>query len=240
MDMGSDDEKVEVRIGHRAVVARGEARAKTLTLPDGRTMRAEEVNEHMRVELLDPKYQEQRQKFLERQKDSNLASSKDVARQLSRLAAHRPDVFGVDEETARKARDEAKRKREQQSLVWDGGVGSVAEIKAASLLAQSEARAAAPVPQPDQPLGIGPAAPRPVPQMPAAPHMMPAYGGYPAAQAFPAYGAFHAQQHPHAGVMLQPPPPFLPPPPPKLPPAPPPLPPPPSSAAEPLPKKPKA
>jgi hypothetical protein len=67
----------------------------------------------MRVELPDPKYQEQRQKFLERQKDTNLASSKDVARQLSRLAAHRPDVFGVDEETARKARDEAKRKREQ-------------------------------------------------------------------------------------------------------------------------------
>ena len=38
-----------------------------VTLPDGRRIAADDMNEHVRVELIDPQARENRKKFLERQ-----------------------------------------------------------------------------------------------------------------------------------------------------------------------------
>ena len=50
--------------------------------------------EHMRIQLLDPKWAEERKKFQEKQKDSNLVSGDAIASNISRFAQARGDLFG--------------------------------------------------------------------------------------------------------------------------------------------------
>lgn len=54
--------------------------------------------EHMRVNLLDPKWQEEKRRNLEKHKGSGLTTDENIAQNLSSLAKKRPDIFGGDEE----------------------------------------------------------------------------------------------------------------------------------------------
>mmetsp|Transcript_4133 Transcript_4133/g.5518 ORF Transcript_4133/g.5518 Transcript_4133/m.5518 type:complete len:130 (-) Transcript_4133:286-675(-) len=102
MDMDMDDsdteEKLDVRTNYVPKVSTGEERTKMVTLPDGRRIAADDLNEHVRVELIDPQARENRKKFMERQQKVPFAT-RDISSNLRKLASHRPDVFGVDEET---------------------------------------------------------------------------------------------------------------------------------------------
>jgi splicing factor 3A subunit 1 len=77
-----------------------------------------ELAEHMRIELLDPKWKEQRQKAESRYSSSNLSTA-DVANNLKRLASQRSDVFDavtgqmIDEE-------EVKRRKRAENSGYDG------------------------------------------------------------------------------------------------------------------------
>lgn len=53
--------------------------------------------EHVRIELLDPKWKEQKAKTLEKSKETNLADNLTVFENLKQLAQARPDIFGGDE-----------------------------------------------------------------------------------------------------------------------------------------------
>jgi len=60
----------------------------------GKSVSVKDLPEHMRIQLLDPKWAEERKKFQEKQKDSNLVSGDMVASNIARFAQARGDTFG--------------------------------------------------------------------------------------------------------------------------------------------------
>ena len=103
MDVEDDrnDEKIKIRKNYKPVVDAGVLKKSVVALPDGRHINANELNEHMRVEMLDPKWQEQKNRFLEKQKVVPFVE-RDISKNLANMATHRPDVFGRDEIAERK------------------------------------------------------------------------------------------------------------------------------------------
>ncbi|KAI4136412.1 MAG: hypothetical protein LQ341_005628 [Variospora aurantia] len=77
-----------------------------------------ELEQHVRIELLDPRWKEQRLKSDQRQMTTNLSTS-DVAANLKRLASQRSDVFdGVTGQPVISEEEAARRKR--AALNYDG------------------------------------------------------------------------------------------------------------------------
>ena len=54
-----------------------------------------QMSEHLRVSLIDPRYQQQRNAMLAKIRETTKASDDEIARNLVGLAKSRPDVFGV-------------------------------------------------------------------------------------------------------------------------------------------------
>ncbi|KAL8930524.1 MAG: hypothetical protein Q9208_000708 [Pyrenodesmia sp. 3 TL-2023] len=78
----------------------------------------DELEQHMRIELLDPRWKEQRLKSDQRQSTTNLSTS-DVAANLKRLASQRSDVFdGVTGQPVISEEEAARRKK--AALNYDG------------------------------------------------------------------------------------------------------------------------
>uniref|UniRef100_A0A7S2SJ64 SURP motif domain-containing protein n=1 Tax=Mucochytrium quahogii TaxID=96639 RepID=A0A7S2SJ64_9STRA len=98
MDMDDDDDELDIRRDYKPQVSTGTSAATTVTLPSGEKVAADSLNEHMRVELIDPKWKEQREKFLERKKVVPFVEQ-DISKNLARLASNRPDVFRTAAET---------------------------------------------------------------------------------------------------------------------------------------------
>ena len=119
--------------------------------------------EHVKIELLDPRYREKRAALDAKEMPSNLLAEGDlVAQNLKKMTNFRSDIFGsgVSGEATlaqRLAFDAEKQKEIQKSkVIWDGHAGSVALAKA-----QMEAKAAqAPAqPPPPPPPTLGPSLP---------------------------------------------------------------------------------
>jgi splicing factor 3A subunit 1 len=60
----------------------------------GKRVAVKDMPEHMRIQLLDPKWAQERKKFQDKQKESNLVSGDMVATNLERFAQARGDRFG--------------------------------------------------------------------------------------------------------------------------------------------------
>lgn len=61
----------------------------------GKSVAVEDMPEHMRIQLLDPKWAEERKKFQEKQKDSNLVSGDLIASNLARMTQARGGLAKV-------------------------------------------------------------------------------------------------------------------------------------------------
>ena len=87
-----------------------------------------EMSEHVRIELLNPQYREQRASLEQRrQEQASLAAGADPSHYLRQLAGARTDLFGArEDEDARARRDAAERERarEKEKHVWDGHMNS--------------------------------------------------------------------------------------------------------------------
>lgn len=142
MDMDDSDEEdgpINVRENYQPQAKAQATKETKLALPDGREMSANDVNEHMRVELLDPKWKEQRERFLDKQKVQAFAEQ-DIGRNLKRIAAHRPDVFSTDAGAVERARKEDEAAAQSQGLTWDGTASSAAVVTAEAAKRKLEAR----------------------------------------------------------------------------------------------------
>ncbi|KAI9798543.1 MAG: hypothetical protein M1825_005324 [Sarcosagium campestre] len=107
-----------------------------------------ELDEHMRIELLDPRWKEQRAKADSRFSTTNLSTA-DVANNLKRLASQRSDVFDVSASTPSGAAansgagsgsgsggavsDEETARRKRVALSYDGQPDASREVAAARL-----------------------------------------------------------------------------------------------------------
>ncbi|KAF8638509.1 hypothetical protein AX16_010492 [Volvariella volvacea WC 439] len=154
----------------------------------GQQIPVDELQEHMRIELLDPKWKEQRDALEARKAQaSELQRGANVVTSLKNLARTRVDIFGKEEDEERRKKEEEEerlRRREREKVVWDGHTASkantldkfstnvnfdeqIAAIHRAKGLGPQDVNAIGP--------GIGPAAvPPPLTTLPPPPASLPA------------------------------------------------------------------
>jgi len=96
----------------------------------GQQIPVDEVDEHMRIELLDPKWKEQRDNLEARKAQaSELQRGANVVTSLQNLARTRVDIFGTETDEERRKREEAmekEKRKEREKVVWDGHTASKA------------------------------------------------------------------------------------------------------------------
>ncbi|KZS98947.1 hypothetical protein SISNIDRAFT_447772 [Sistotremastrum niveocremeum HHB9708] len=90
----------------------------------GQQIPVDEIDEHMRIELLDPRWKSQRDVLeARRAQASELQGGANIVTSLKNLARARVDIFGdeQDEDKRRKEEEEEREKRrEREKVVWDG------------------------------------------------------------------------------------------------------------------------
>jgi len=94
----------------------------------GQSVPVDELDEHMRIELLDPRWKVQRDAIEQRRAQAKeLQRGADVVSSLKQLARTRVDLFDADEDKRKREEEEelAKRK-EREKVVWDGHTASKA------------------------------------------------------------------------------------------------------------------
>ncbi|KAK6502331.1 SF3a splicing factor complex subunit [Arthrobotrys conoides] len=79
----------------------------------------DELEQHMRIELLDPRWKEQRARADAKYSTTNLSTT-DVAANLKRLASQRADLFDVQPGVT----DEGDERRKKPVIAWDGHADS--------------------------------------------------------------------------------------------------------------------
>lgn len=87
-----------------------------------------EMAEHMRISLIDPKYKEQKERMMAKIRETTLAADDEISRNIVGLARTRPDIFGTTEEevsNAVKAEIEKKKDEQPKQVIWDGHTGSI-------------------------------------------------------------------------------------------------------------------
>lgn len=87
-----------------------------------------EMSEHMRISLIDPKYKEQRERMFAKLRETTLAQDDEISKNIVGLARTRPDIFGTTEEevsNAVKAEIEKKKDEQPKQVIWDGHTGSI-------------------------------------------------------------------------------------------------------------------
>ncbi|KAF8969799.1 Pre-mRNA splicing factor PRP21 like protein-domain-containing protein [Flammula alnicola] len=96
----------------------------------GQQIGVDELQEHMRIELLDPKWKEQRDNLEARKAQaSQLQTGTNVVTSLQNLARTRVDIFGTETDEERRKREEAverEKRKEREKVVWDGHTSSKA------------------------------------------------------------------------------------------------------------------
>jgi splicing factor 3A subunit 1 len=94
----------------------------------GQQVPVDELQEHMRIELLDPRWKTQRDALEARKAQaSELQRGANVVSSLKNLARTRVDIFGAGAEEERRRREEEEereRRREREKVVWDGHTAS--------------------------------------------------------------------------------------------------------------------
>lgn len=94
----------------------------------GELLPINEMSEHMRISLIDPKYKEQKERMFAKIRETTLAHDDEISRNIVGLARTRPDIFGTTEEevsNAVKAEIEKKKDDQPKQVIWDGHSGSI-------------------------------------------------------------------------------------------------------------------
>jgi len=91
-----------------------------------------EMAEHMRIELLDPKYQAEKKAMMEKIGGSSLASGDEITRHLNKFAARRTDIFGKEEVEIGRALVEDDTPQRSDKTIWDGHTASIARTSGAA------------------------------------------------------------------------------------------------------------
>ncbi|MCL7031088.1 hypothetical protein MKW94_012099 [Papaver nudicaule] len=144
-----------------------------------------EMAEHMRISLIDPKYKEQKERMMAKIRETTLAQDDEISRNIVGLARTRPDIFGTTEEevsNAVKAEIEKKKEEQPKQVIWDGHTGSIGrtanQAMSQGLEDQMETGNSLPGPAAPPPK-LGVPSVRPLPPPPGLQLNMPRMGQYP-------------------------------------------------------------
>ena len=92
-----DDDEEEIKVISNEEHAANKSKRKALAMIDpvsGKAVPVEEISEHLRVQLLDPRWREQQKRFEEKNKDTGIAAGASIADSLKNFAQQRSDIFG--------------------------------------------------------------------------------------------------------------------------------------------------
>ena len=176
----------------------------TMTMVDpvsGREVPVDQMSEHMRVQLIDPRWRIEQQRFQDKQKESGYAEGESIADSLKQFARKRGDIFGSAEVTGPPSdkRSKAERDGEEQMDTSNGAMHSVPVLALPSMtafvappmLSTPVGQMAMPPPMMAVALPLSAPMPLPVhvsaPPVPLAVHLPPPVGTYtlPPRPAFP-------------------------------------------------------
>ncbi|KAJ1553112.1 SF3a splicing factor complex subunit, partial [Cladochytrium tenue] len=111
----------------------GGSRGRTITQLCPRCKRAipvSEMDEHVRIELLDPKWREQRDRAASNLASSNLLSGGVIAENLKRISTFRSDIFDGDEnQRIEKMKELSHRAKVNEDKIWDGHTASITSVQ---------------------------------------------------------------------------------------------------------------
>ncbi|GAA5888121.1 hypothetical protein JCM5296_005441 [Sporobolomyces johnsonii] len=178
VEIQSLDANLPVKIRKDYVRTKKGKQNQAYTTFEGQQVPVEEFSKHVRYELLDPRWKEEKkQAELNRSAANLLPGGTDVSASIRAMAAHRPDIFGDagGEEELRRQAEQAAKSKQREKDVWDGHAASKETItmryqQTANLDEQIQAlhRAKGLVgPEDGQEPRIGPAVP--APSQPSAP-----------------------------------------------------------------------
>ncbi|GFR52779.1 hypothetical protein Agub_g15394, partial [Astrephomene gubernaculifera] len=131
-DMEEEEEEAPIRVvknytrqAVRTHAGRAYDPTKSVVSPiTGELIPIEEMAEHMRISLIDPRWREQRDVMLSKIRETTKATDDEITRNLVGLAVSRPDIFGSTEEELQQAvREEIKDKMMSgvgRPVAWDG------------------------------------------------------------------------------------------------------------------------
>jgi splicing factor 3A subunit 1 len=168
------EEEVEINVvsDYQPRMAQKASSGAPMTMVDplsGKVVPVDEVGEHMRVQLLDPRWRLEQQRFQEKQKETGYAEGSSIADSLKNFAKQRSDIFGQKQKAVG---DEQK----VEPVQWDGYHSSIEATKAMqrTIAAQNPTPATPAVPL----NAAGPSLPKYTPPVvslppPSAPPMVP-------------------------------------------------------------------
>ncbi|KAJ3258490.1 splicing factor 3a, subunit 1 [Boothiomyces macroporosus] len=134
-----------------------------------------DMAEHVRLELLDPKWKDEKAAFDEKTRDSgNIVSGDIVAQNLKNMASMRTDIFGGSAgeiDVGQKVAFEKEKGKEaaKAKVIWDGRQGSVAAATAKAQMLSGETK------KPPPPPMAGPIIPPPIKGVPFPPVFPPVF-----------------------------------------------------------------
>eukprot|EP00004_Rigifila_ramosa_P024514 TRINITY_DN7131_c0_g1_i1.p1 TRINITY_DN7131_c0_g1~~TRINITY_DN7131_c0_g1_i1.p1 ORF type:complete len:704 (-),score=225.81 TRINITY_DN7131_c0_g1_i1:70-2181(-) len=127
----------------------------------GQAVPVNEIEEHMRIELLDPRWRDSARVAKEKKTlETQLAKDEDISRNLGAFATRRTDIFGAGPEVGigkslEDERIDALRAKAEKDLkdkkIWDGTAATIVSTTSAALSGQQQAPPQPPPPQPPQP-----------------------------------------------------------------------------------------
>jgi len=105
----------------------------------GKSIPLSEWTEHLRIELLDPKWREDKIDHLNRLKNPTTAEGDQISRSLKTLMANRPDIARVDTATRIDSMTQQQSSNQGVKIIWDGHSNSITRTTANSaMLAQQQ------------------------------------------------------------------------------------------------------
>lgn len=94
----------------------------------GEMVPTKEMDEHVRIELLNPQYRQQRADIESRRaQQAALATGADPSRFLKQFAGARTDIFGLQDQeisAAKREEEERQRAKQKEKVIWDGHAAS--------------------------------------------------------------------------------------------------------------------
>lgn len=111
---GGGDDGIEVVADYRPRIASRGGASKESTMIDpisGKAIPVSEMGEHMRLQLMDPKWRIEQQRFQNKQMETSLAEGTAIASSLKQFARHRADIIGSEEEEAQLLIEQNKRQK---------------------------------------------------------------------------------------------------------------------------------
>ncbi len=92
-----EDDAIHVVDNYKPTLSNASLAQQTMKDPiSGKTIDVNAIGEHMRVQLIDPRWRAEQQKFIDKQKETGYAAGDTISQNLQRFAKHRTDIFGEE------------------------------------------------------------------------------------------------------------------------------------------------